>query len=126
VLGARKAKKVEDPVAAQAVIEKVGNTHASLPAMIVVSMTLAENPEILEEDYAATMMGVQNLMLAAHAMGLATHLKSGAVMADPRAREVVGVPESERIVAIVELGEPAAPGEARPRRPATELTAWLV
>jgi len=125
VLGSRKAKKVEDPVAAQAVIDKVSNANASLPALIAVAMTLAENPEVREEDYAATMMGVQNLLLSAHAMGLATHLKSGAVMADPRSREAIGVPEAQRIVALVELGEPAGPGEVKPRRPASELTTWV-
>jgi nitroreductase len=58
VLGARKAKRVEDPAAAQAIVDKVAAAGAALPAQIVVSMTLAESPEIREEDYAATMMAV--------------------------------------------------------------------
>jgi len=124
-LGARKAKRVEDPEAARAVAEKVAAGEAALPSMIAVSMTLDENPEIREEDYAATMMGVQNLMLAAHAMGLGTHLKSGAVMDDPRARAAVGVPDGERIVALIQLGEPAAQPQAKPRRPAGEVTTWV-
>jgi nitroreductase len=124
-LGARKAKRVEDPQAARAVVEKVAATHAGLPAMIAVGTMLDENPEIREEDYAAAMMGVQNLMLAAAEMGLGTHLKTGAVMDDPRARAAVGVPEGERIVAVVNLGEPAAVPEAKPRRPATDVTTWV-
>ncbi len=124
-LGARKAKRVEDPEAARAVAEKVASTHAALPAMLAVSMTLDDNPEILEEDYAATLMAVENLCLAAHGMGLGTHIKSGAVMEDPRAREAVGVPEGERIVAVVHLGEPAAVPDAKPRRPAAEVTTWV-
>ena len=47
-------------------------------------MTVAESAEIREEDYAATMMAVQMLMLAAQATGLGTHVKSEAVMDDPR------------------------------------------
>jgi nitroreductase len=125
VVGARKAKKVEDPAAAQAVVDKVTNAHAALPALIAVSMTLAENPEVREEDYAATMMAVQNILLTARAMGLATHLKSGAVMEDPRARAAVGVPEGERIVVLIELGEPAETPEVKPRRAAAELTTWV-
>jgi nitroreductase len=124
-LGARKAKRVEDPEAARAVVEKVAAAEAAVPAVIVVSMTLDENPEIREEDYAATMMGVQNLLLAALASGLGTHLKTGAVMEDPRARSAVGVPEGERIVATIQLGEPASVPEAKPRRPATEVTTWV-
>jgi nitroreductase len=124
-LGARKAKRVEDPEAARAVVEKVAAAEAAVPAVIAVSMTLDENPEIREEDYAATMMGVQNLLLAARAMGLGTHLKTGAVMTDPRARAAVGVPENERIVATIQLGEPAAVPEAKGRRSAAELTTWV-
>lgn len=124
-LGARKARRVEDPEAARAVAEKVATNEALLPALIAVSMTLHDNPETREEDYAATMMGVQNFMLAAHALGLGTHLKTGAIMDDPRARAAVGVPEGERIVATIQLGEPAAPGEGKPRRAAAEVTTWV-
>ncbi len=125
ILGSRKAKKVEDPEAARAVIEKVAATEAALPAMIAVSVTLDENPEVREEDYAATMMGVQNLLLAAHAAGLGAHLKSGAVMDDPRTRAAIGIPDGERIVATIQLGEPASVAEAKVRRPAANVTTWL-
>jgi nitroreductase len=125
VLGSRKAKRVEDPEAARAVQEKVAAAEAALPAMIAVSMTLDENPEIREEDYAAAMMGVENLLLAAHAMGLGTHIKTGAVMDDPRARSAVGVPEGERIVVVIHVGVPAEVPEAKPRRAAEDFTTWL-
>lgn len=124
VLGARKAKKVEDPDAARAVAEKVEATEAAIPAMIAVAMIVDESAEIREEDYAATMMAVQNLMLAATARGLGTHLKTGAVMEDPRARAAVGVADGERIVAMVQLGEPAEAPAPKPRRPTSELTTW--
>ncbi len=125
VLGARKAKKVEDPEAARAVREKVAAAEAALPAVIAVSIDQHENPEIREEDYAAAMMGVQNLLLMAHAMGLGTHLKTGAVMDDPRTRSALGIPEGERVVATIQLGEPAGAAEEKPRRPAAEVTRWL-
>jgi nitroreductase len=124
-LGARKAKKVEDPEAARAVAKKVADAEAKLPAMIAVSTTLDENPEIREEDYASAMMVVENLCLAAHATGLGTHIKTGAVMDDPRARAAVGVPQGERIVAIIQLGEPAEVPAAKPRRRAAEVTTWV-
>ncbi len=124
-LGARKAKRVEDPEVARAVAEKVAEGEAGLPAMIAVAVTLDGNPEIREEDYAAAMMGVQNLLLAARAAGLGTHVRTGAVMDDPRARAAVGVPEGERIVAMIQLGEPAATPEAKPRRSAADVTTWV-
>lgn len=124
-LGARKARRVDDPAAAQAVAEKVAAAETALPGLIAVSISLDENPEVREEDYAAAMMGVQNLLLAACDLGLGTHLKTGAVMDDPRARAAVGVPAGQRIVAMIQLGQPAALAEAKPRRPASALTTWV-
>jgi len=124
-LGARKARRVEDPEAAQAVLDKVAAKHAELPAMIAVAVVLDDNPEIREEDYAAAYMGIQNLSLAAAEAGLGAHIKTGAVMDDPRARAAVGLPEGERIVAILELGEPAEVPDPKSRTPASEVTTWV-
>lgn len=124
-LGARKAKRVEDPEAAAAVVAKVEGSHRDLPAMLAVSSVLDDDPEIREEDYAATWMAIENLCLAAHAMGLGTHVKTGAVMDDPNARAAVGVSEGERIVATIFLGEPAGLPDPKPRRGAPELTTWV-
>lgn len=124
-LGKRKAKRVDEVDAAAAVIEKVAENHRGLPAMLAVSMTLDDNAEIREEDYAATYMAIQNLCLAACSMGLGTHVKSGAVMDDPEARAAVGVGEGERVIATISLGEPASEPDAKPRRAASELTTWM-
>ena len=124
-LGRRKAKRIDDVEAAEAVIEKVAQTHEALPAMIAVAITLDDNPEIREEDYAAAYMGIQNLSLVADAMGLGTHLKTGAIMDDPAARAAVGLPDGERIVATINIGEPESTPDAKARRPATDLTTWV-
>jgi nitroreductase len=125
VLGARKAKKVEDPEAARQMREKVAEEHGALPAMIAVTVRVDENPETREEDYAATMMAVLNLSLAAVAIGLGTHIKTGAVMDDPGARAAVGVEDGRRIVAIINVGEPAEVPTAKERAPAEAKTRWL-
>jgi nitroreductase len=125
VLGGRKARRVEDPDAAQAVIEKVTASHGALPAMIVVATVLHENPEIREEDYASAWMAVQNLSLAAHARGLGSHIKSGAVMDDPGARAAFDVAEGERVVAMIELGVPEAVPDPKARTAAVEFTRWI-
>ncbi len=124
-LGHRKAKRIDDAVAGKAVIEKVAQTHESLPAMVAIAVTLDENPEIREEDFAAAYMGIQNLSLVAHSVGLGTHIKTGAIMDDPAARAAVGLPEGERIVATINIGEPDRSPDGQTRRSATELTTWL-
>jgi len=124
VLGARKAKKVQDPAVAQATIESVVAEHRALPAMLAVAVVRNENPEILEEDYAAVMMAIENLSLVAVSMGLGTHIKTGAVMADPAARAAVGARDDERIVAVLNIGVPAEVPVAKPRGSAASRTSW--
>ncbi|HWG52869.1 MAG TPA: nitroreductase [Gemmatimonadaceae bacterium] len=124
-VGDRKARKLTDPDAMIALRNSLAAEHRALPCMIAVAVVTHENPEIREEDYAAVMMGIQNLALAAVELGLGTHIKTGAVMTTAAARAAVGVPENQRIVATINLGEPADPPPARPGRPAREHTAWL-
>lgn len=124
-LGARKARKVEDPAAARAVREKVAAEHEALPAMLAFSTVLSDNPETREEDYAATLIAAQNFCLAAVALGLGTHIKTGAIMDDPAARAAASVPEGERIVATIALGEPAEVPPPKPRSGAARFTTWV-
>ena len=125
VLGGRKARKVEDPDAAAAVRDKVAREHEALPAMLAVTMDIDEDPETREEDYAAVWMAIENLCLAAVELGLGTHIKTGAVMNDDAARAALGVKAGRRIVAIVNVGEPAEVPSPKSRTPAAEKTRWL-
>ena len=124
-LGDRKARKLEDPEAARAVREKVAGEHRALPCMIAVAVVTNENPETREEDYAAVMMGVENLAIVAVEMGLGTHIKTGAIMGDPAARVAAGVGDAERIVMVVNVGEPAEVPPPRKREPASSFTIWV-
>jgi nitroreductase len=123
-LGERKARKIEDPDQARALRERVAQEHRALPAMVVVGMVTSENPEIREEDYAATMMAVEHIALRAVELGLGTAIRTGGVMGDAAARAAAGVAEHERIVAVVNVGEPAEvpPGPKKTR--ARDLTTW--
>lgn len=124
-LGARKAKKVDDPAAGAALRETVGAEHRALPGMIAVAVVNTENAEQREEDYAAAMMAVQNIALTAVSLGLATHIKTGAVMHDPAARAAVGLPDTQRVVAIVNVGAPSEDVPAKKREPAAAFTTWV-
>lgn len=125
VLSERKAANTADPAVAEAVRRKVRQEYAAVPVMIGVVNRLDDNPEIREEDYAATYMAIENLCLEAVELGLGTHLRTGGTMDDPRVREALGIGDGERLVAVVQLGRPAAIPDAKPRKSAGELTRWL-
>jgi len=124
-LGEREARKIEEPESARAMRETVAQEHRALPCMIAVAVVNNENPEIRDEDYAATMMAVQNIALAAVELGLGTHIKTGGVMSDSAARQAAGVRDDERIVAIVNVGVPADVPPPKKREPATAFTTWV-
>ena len=124
-LGERKAKKIEDATAAQAMRETVAEEHRALPCMIAIAVVTTDIPEQRDEDYAAAMMAIQNIALAAVELGLGTHIKTGGVMGDVAARAAAGVPDTERIVAIVNVGEPADIPPAKRRELASSLTTWM-
>ena len=124
-LGVRKARKIEDPDASRTMRDRIGAEHRALPCMIAIALVKSDNPEIAEEDYAATMMGLQNLALTAVELGLGTAMRTGAVMGDEDARKAAGVAENERIVAIVNVGEPAEVPVGPKKRGASEVTTWV-
>lgn len=123
-LGERKARKLPDPEQGRTVRDSVALEHRALPLMIVVTVAETDDAERKVEDYAAVMMAIQNLSLVAVELGLGTHLKTGAIMDDPAARAAAGVPDAERIVAVVNVGEPAEMPAPKARETAAARTVW--
>jgi nitroreductase len=83
-----------------------------------------DDPRGDQEDYAAVCCAVQNIGVAAHAMGLGSFWSTGDVFERPGVRSFLGLPERLERVASIWLGVPAdRPKTAR--RPASELTTWL-
>jgi nitroreductase len=123
-LGDRKAKKIEDATAAQKMRDTVAAEHRALPLMIAVALTANENPEIAEEDYAAALMAVQNLLLVAVELGLGAAIRSGAILNDANARKAMGIADSERVVAMINIGEPSEVPATKPRE-AAPYTTWM-
>lgn len=124
-LGSRKAKKIEDPAAAQKLRETVGEEHRALPAMLAIAMVINENEEIREEDYAASMMAVQNICLTAVERGLGTALKSGAILGDAAARTAVTVADNERVILAMNVGTPVEVAPPKARELASTYTKWV-
>jgi nitroreductase len=105
--------------------EKVRREVLETPLHIVAMTAVSPDEITREEDYAATMMAVANLMIAAESLGLGTYLKTGGVMQDSGLVELVGMPENFRVVGLISLGYPAAQEPPRRRKPASEMTRWI-
>jgi nitroreductase len=125
VRGRLRAEKAPDAAAAELMRARSRAALDSLPLMIAVAQVLAEEPVTREEDHAATWMAVQNLALAAVAAGLGTHIRTGRIMNDQELRDALRVPAGWRIVALLDVGEPAELPQPGARLPAAERTSWL-
>ena len=78
-----------------------------------------------EEDFAAAMMAIENLMIAAESLGLGTYLRTGAIMREQALVDLVGLAAGFRIAGVISVGYPVERETPRRRRPAAELTRWV-
>ena len=124
---AHRATRFPDPAAPEAAraIEKTWREALGTPAFVVVSTAVSEDAVRREEDYAAVMMAVQNLLIAATAEGLGSYLRTGGIMEDAGLKALVQLPAGHRVVAVVSLGYPAAPQGPTRRADAAAKTLWL-
>lgn len=78
---------------------------------------LAPAEEMLLAEGFSAAMAVQNLLLAAHAMGLGACCVTGPLVAADLMREILKIPPAYLIAALVPVGRPAGPAPAPPRKP---------
>ena len=92
---------------------------ATAPVWVVVGgdTTLAERTALAASVYPA----VQNLLLAATALGLGSAMTTIATYAPDRVHELTGLPETVKPMAVIPLGWPATPLGPPRRRPVGEI-----
>jgi nitroreductase len=76
------------------------------------------------EEIAATAAAVQNMLLAAHALGLAAMWRTGALVFSDEVREFLGMPEDAEMLGTVYLGYANMAPPVRQRRSIDEVVEW--
>jgi nitroreductase len=94
------------------------------PTLVVVSSLLDDDPVQSEEDLHSTAVASYIVLLAAHARGLAGYWRSPGLLREEAGRAAVGLPESERFVGLLHLGQPRQERPV-PERPAAATVAFL-
>ena len=114
-----------DPTVAQKQAESTKKKLLRSPMIVVVSQRTSAGDAVQDlEDYAACSSATQNLLLAAHAEGLATKWSTGTLATAPPVFDYLGLPASDRIVAFVYLGYPAERTEPRGPERAPAVIDW--
>ncbi len=76
-------------------------------------------------DVQSVAAAIQNLLLAAHAMGLGTCWMTGPVHVEKEINEALGI-EGKKLVAVVTVGYPAKKPPVPPRRDCDKKVVWML
>jgi len=96
------------------------------PVVIAVGVDKPTETKIQElENYAAVSAACQNILLAAHALGLGAIWRTGEWARDAKVKEFLGFAEDQHIAGFLYIGYPESVGEYPPRPSFEDRTVWV-
>ncbi len=124
VMGEVAASREEDADAKARVAESAAKKPLRAPYVIAIGVEPSPGTPLIEE-IAAGAAAVQNMLLAADALGLGAIWRSGWIAFEPEVREHFGLSEQGQMLGFVYVGHPLARPSGRERRPVAEVTTWV-
>ncbi len=113
------------PAAPDSVRERERGRLERAPTVIVcIVRTDAQDTVRAREDRDAVACAVQNILLAAHANGLATMWRTGTMVDEPDVHAALGLATTDDIVAFVYLGFPSGDAPDKPRSSPSDVVTW--
>ena len=120
--------EMEDPESDESKqrLDRISKNPFRAPVVIVTAMEPVKNEKVLiEEEYAAVHAATQNMLLAAHALGLGAVWRTGKQCHDKRMSEAFNLSEDGAVTGFIYIGYPdMIPGKAV-RKPVNEVTTWI-
>jgi|SRR5690349_21407075 len=96
------------------------------PVVIAVAVDKPSEAKVLEiENVAAAAAATQNLLLAAHALGLGAKWRTSEWARDPMVKEFLGFASDQHIIAFIYLGYPEFVAEPAARASFEDRTVWI-
>ena len=110
----------------QEAFDKAQTTPLQAPLVIAVGVDKPTEAKVLEiENICATATACQNILLAAHALGLGAKWRTGEWARDSKVKEFLGLDPDQHIIAFIYIGYPEFIVE-QPSRPSYEdRTTWM-
>jgi nitroreductase len=94
--------------------------------LIAVGVDMPDDPRVLEiENVCATAAAVENLLLAAHALGLGAKWRTGTAARDPQVKQFLGFAPDQSILSFIYLGYPELIPPAEERPSFADRTVWM-
>jgi len=111
--------------ASSALLERERRKPLRAPVIIVVAIVPSDQPKVVPiEELAAGAAAVENMLLAAQALGLGAMWRTGAPAYDPTVKQFLGIPDHGHLLAFVYLGYPDPLPVPERDRGALQQTSW--
>lgn len=118
-----RAKHPEFPPEA---FEKQKEKPLRAPVLIAVGVDKPSEAKVIEtENICAAAAAVENLLLAAHAAGLAAKWRTGNPASDPKVKKFLGFESDQHLIAFVYLGYPEFEPAPADRPSYEDRTTWM-
>lgn len=96
------------------------------PVIICVAVTPSDQPDVLRiEEFGAVNAAIQNMLLAAHALGLGAIWRTGHPVYHPRMKQAFGLREQDEVLGLLYIGYPDMKQPMGKRTPFSSKTVWI-
>ncbi|HUI89002.1 MAG TPA: nitroreductase [Anaerolineales bacterium] len=96
------------------------------PVLIAVGVDKPSESKVLEiENICAVAAACENILLAAHALGLAGQWRTGDAARDPAVKKFLGFAEDQHILSFLYIGYPDITPDSAPRLGFEDRTLWM-
>ncbi|MEL3971436.1 nitroreductase [Rossellomorea oryzaecorticis] len=107
-------------------LEKTAAKPYRAPLIIAVAVEPSDNPKVIEiEEYGAAYAATQNMLLAAHALGLAGIWRTGKPCYHPSMNELFGLSDKGKVLGFLYFGYPKKVAPAGKRKDVEGSVKWL-
>ncbi len=120
------ALKKRNPEAPEATLVKESEKALRAPLMIVVGVDKPADERVIEaENHSAAAAAAQNILLAAHALGLGAKWRTGPPAYDEDIKRFLGFEADQQIVAMLYIGYPEKETPVPVRESFADRTVWM-
>lgn len=107
-------------------LEKERNKPFRAPVIIAVAAEVTENEKVLRiEEIGAVDAAIENMLLAAHGLGLASYWKTGKACYSPKMKEFFNLKDKDELLAFIYLGYADMEKKPPHKKSVHELTKWI-
>lgn len=121
-------RKMDDPTSEsnRKKLEKIYEKPFRAPVIIVAAVEpMISEKVIIQEEYGAVYAAIQNMLLAAHELGLGGFWRTGKPTYDSLMKELFGLSEKGEVLGFLYFGYPKREMTEGKRKPVGEVTKWI-